>query len=106
MAALLSAAPLSATMVLPVVEWRGYWGMACWILHSIRVSALVEMFSRWHCNITARSCSVVVLFNTTGSIANLSNASLVTDSSISELIRCTTINYNHLMLNSTIVLIQ
>src|SRR5437660_1143698 len=50
MVALSLAAPLSATMVLPVGELRGYWEMARSILHSIPVWGLGETFSRWHCN--------------------------------------------------------
>ena len=39
------------------------------------VSALVETFSRWHCNITARSFSAVASFSAPGPIAPLLPAS-------------------------------
>src|SRR2546423_15570893 len=69
MVALSLAAPLSATMVLPVGELRGYLEMARSILHSIPVSELGETFSRWHCNITARSFSAVASPSNRGPIA-------------------------------------
>src|SRR5438477_13123541 len=102
MAGLLLGAPLLATMVLPAAELRACWELAHSILHSIRELALVEMFSRWRCNITARSFSAAVLFNTPGSIAPLSHASSGMARSISDLILCPTPGFNRLQLNLTI----
>src|SRR5438067_7800926 len=106
MVALSLAAPLSATMVLLVGEWRGYLEMARSILHSIPVSELGETFSRWHCNITARSFSAVASSNTWGPIAPLLRAFSGTARSISDLIPCPTIGFNRLQLNLTIVFLS
>src|SRR5438046_448462 len=100
------AAPLSATMVLTVAELRGYWEMARSIHHSIRVWGLVETFSRWHCNITARSFWAVALPSTWGPIAPLLRAFSETARSISDLILCPTTGFNRLQLNLTIAFLS
>src|SRR5438067_13814513 len=102
MVALSLAAPLSATMVLLVGEWRGYLEMARSILHSIPVSELGETFSRWHCNITARSFSAVASPCTQGPIAPLLRAFSGTAGSISDSILCATIGFNRLRSNPRI----
>src|SRR5437016_13172244 len=96
------AAPLSATMVLLVGELRGYLEMARLILHSIPVSELGETFSRWHCNITARSFSAVASPSTRGPIAPLLRVFSGTARSISDLVLCPTPGFNRLQLNLTI----
>ena len=80
--------------------------MARSILHSIRVSALVETFSRWHCNITARSFSAVASSSTRGPIAPLLRAFSGTARSISDLILCPTIGFNRLRSNPTIAFLS
>src|SRR5947207_15750316 len=82
-------------MVLPVGESRGYWEMAGSIHHSIRVWGLVETFSRWHCNITARSFSAVAASSTRGQIAPLLCPFSGTARLLSDLILCPTVGFNH-----------
>src|SRR4029077_16397912 len=92
--------------VLPVGEWHGYWEMAHSILHSIRVLELVETFSRWHCNITARSFCACASSSTRGPIAPLLRAFSETARSISDLILCPTIGFNRSRSNLTIVFLS
>jgi hypothetical protein len=94
------------TMVLPVGEWRAFLEMARSILHSIPVSELVETFSRWHCNITARSFWAVALSSTQGPIAPLLRAFSGTARSISDSILCPTIGFNRLRSNPTIAFLS
>src|SRR5205814_10125815 len=106
MVALSLAAPLSATMVLPVGELRGYLEMARSILHSIPVSELGETFRRWHCHMQARSFSAVASSSTRGPIAPLLRAFSGTARSISDLILCPTVGFNRSRSNLTIVFLS
>ncbi len=65
------AAPLSATMVFPVGELRGDRELARSILSFDLGVGTGETFSRWHCNITARSFSAVASCRTSGTQSHL-----------------------------------